>query len=332
MSTSHLFRKRYSVFVIVFSILCLLRTSSAHISQPDFRTNIVAANDFSKKAATDDIQNPTIEIIYQDCASDKKTHEKITKGVNFLYTFYQTKFDYNFSPELVVKIRIFESFDAYKKYIRKASPATTGSNVGLYIHRLREAIVWKNKDEDAFLSTVFHEASHLLLRSSVEICPKWINEGLSEYFEFLDVSKGDIQIKPQMVKDEKIKKWLSTQKMPDLYAYLTKYNEDWDKENNLSDEPRVLAWSLVYFLMSDQNGQVFIKDCLQYFSRKQIDKYASVRALDAYYPGKHPQFEKNWLTWIPEQRTSQVLIIHSNAPVRESRVQRFFKRVINFVS
>lgn len=328
MHASHFFYKWHSALLIIFTVFCFLKTSSANISQPtEYNKTAVSVT-----KAKPTLHQPAVEVIYQDCKRNEEDHKKILKGINFLYNFYETKFAYNFSPELVVKIRIFENYEAYKKYIRKVSPSTTGSNVGLYIHKLREAIVWKNKDEDSFFNTVFHETSHLLLRSSIDNCPKWINEGLSEYFEYLDITQDEVQIRPQLVKDFKIKKWISTQKTPDLYAYLTKYNEDWDKENNISDEPRVMAWSLVYFLMSDQQGQAFIKDCLQYFAKKQTDKYASVRALDSYYPGKHDKFEKKWLSWIPEQRTNHILTIETPKPVKESKVQRFFKRVKSVVN
>jgi hypothetical protein len=257
---------------------------------------------------------PRIEVIAEDFQMDAESNVKIKRGVNFLYNFYETKFAYTFSPDLLVKIRVFEDINAYKKYVRKASPSTTGSNIGLYIHSLKEAVVWKNKNEDQFLSTLFHETSHLLLRSNAENCPKWINEGLSEYFENMDVSGKEVYIKPQIIKDEKTKKWLATGKMPDLQAYLGKYNEEWDKENNLSDQPRALAWSMVYFLMSNDEGQAFIKDCLHYFYKKQTDKLASVRAIDTYYPGQHAKFEKDWKNWIPAERQNQILVIERPKP------------------
>jgi hypothetical protein len=199
---------------------------------------------------------------------------------------------------------------------------------------MREAVVWKNKNEDQFLSTLFHETNHLLLRSNAENCPKWINEGLSEYFENMDVSGKEVEIKPQMVKDEKIKKWLSANKMPDLQSYLGKYNEEWDKENNLSDQPRALAWSMVYYLMSDAKGQAFIKDCLHYFYKKQPDKLASVRAIDTYYPGQHKKFEKDWKTWIPAERQNQTLVIEKpkqSAP-QESKAVKLVKKVKSIFS
>ncbi len=311
--------KKYPL-LIIFTILCCLKASSANVSQPVSNNNTTHLSALAKEPAA----GPRIQIIPADHLMDKKQHEQIIRGIHFLYNFYITKFNYSFSSDLVVKIRVFENYDAYKKYIKKVSPTTTGANIGLYIHRLREAIVWKNKDESSFLSTLFHETNHLLLRSTVENCPKWLNEGLSEYFEFLDVSTQQVVIKPQGVKDHKIKRWLADDKMPDLYAYLTTYNEDWDKENNLSDAPRALAWSMVYFLMEDASGQDFIKNCLHYFSKKQIDKYASVRALDAYYPGKHTQFEKDWLKWIPSQRSNHILIIE--APAHEPKVHKLFKK------
>lgn len=285
------------------------------------------------KYASYKVAEPPIEVIAEDFQLDAESNVKIRRGVNFLYNFYETKFAYQFPPSLVVKIRVFEDINAYKKYIRKASPSTTGSNIGLYIHSLKEAVVWKNKNEDQFLSTLFHETSHLLLRSNAENCPKWINEGLSEYFENMDVSGKEVQIKPQIIKDEKTKKWLETGKMPELQAYLGKYNEEWDKENNLSDQPRALAWSMVYFLMSNNEGQAFIKDCLHYFYKKQSDKLASVRAIDIYYPGQHSKFEKDWKNWIPTEKQNQVLVIERPKPeIKESKTSKLMKKVLSIVN
>jgi len=327
MFISHFAHKKYPL-LIIFTVLCFLKASSANVSHPELLQDN-KKKQYKYAVQKDTYTGPKIEIIPGDCTLDKKENEQIVRGINFLYNFYITKFNYTFSPDLVVKIRVFESYDAYKKYIKKVSPTTTGSNIGLYIHRLREAIVWKNKDQSSFLSTVFHETNHLLLRSTVENCPKWLNEGLSEYFEYLDVSKEEVVIKPQPIKDNKLKKWYADDKMPDLYAYLTTYNEDWDKENNLSDAPRALAWSMVYFLMQDTDGRLFIKDCLHYFSKKQIDKYASVRALDAYYPGKHTQFEKDWLNWVPSEKTNHILIFEK--PAHEPKVHKFFKKIIHIL-
>ena len=312
---------------------CFINNSCTTVSQPATAEARQHGNT-SYKLANYTSAQPRIEVIAEDFQLDTESNVKIRKGVNFLYNFYQNKFAYEFSPSLVVKIRVFEDINAYKKYIRKASPGTTGSNIGLYIHSMKEAVVWKNKNEDQFLSTLFHETSHLLLRSNAENCPKWINEGLSEYFENMDVSGKEVQIKPQMVKDEKIKKWLSANKMPDLQAYLGKYNEEWDKENNLSDQPRALAWSMVYFLMSDAKGQAFIKDCLHYFYKKQSDKLASVRAIDTYYPGQHKKFEKDWKTWIPAERQNQTLVIEKPkqpAP-QESKAVKLVKKVKSIFS
>jgi hypothetical protein len=325
-------RKKAFLGLSIFVSSCFLTNSCTTVSQPVSKEvrqyEHTPARFINYKSL-----EPRIEVIAEDFKLDTESSTKIKKGVNFLYNFYETKFAYEFSPSLVVRIRVFEDINAYKKYIRKASPGTTGSNIGLYIHSMKEAVVWKNKNEDQFLSTLFHETSHLLLRSNAENCPKWINEGLSEYFENMDVSGKEVQIKPQLVKDEKVKKWLSSEKMPDLQSYLAKYNEEWDKENNLSDQPRALAWSMVYFLMSDAKGQMFIKDCLHYFYKKQPDKFASVRAIDSYYPGQRQKFEKDWKSWIPTERQNQVLVIEQPKPaVQESKAYKLVKKVMRIIS
>ncbi len=332
MFSAPLLPKRFFFFLSIFVSSCFIKTScttaTQSLAQEAKHYGYVSAKFIQNKAT-----EPRVEVIAEDFKLDLQTNHKINKGINFLYNFYETKFAYEFSPELVVKIRVFEDINAYKKYIRRASPNTTGSNIGLYIHNLKEAVVWKNKTEDLFLSTLFHETSHLLLRSNAENCPKWINEGLSEYFENMDVSGPEVQIKPQLIKDEKVKKWLAAGKMPNIDTYLAKYNEEWDKENNLSDQPRALAWSMIYYLMADQKGQVFIKDCLHYFYKKQTDKYASVRAIDTYYPGQHKQFEANWKRWIPAERQNQTLVVEKPKPtVHESKAAKLVKKIAKIFS
>jgi hypothetical protein len=120
-----------------------------------------------------------VEIIQPDSSVSPEVRDYLVRGIGFMYKFYITKFDYAFPKDLTVKIRVYRDLDDYKAYTSQVASSPISSHIGLYIHRLQEIVVWQGPDPDRFTKTVFHETSHLLLRSQTHYCPRWLNEGLS---------------------------------------------------------------------------------------------------------------------------------------------------------
>jgi hypothetical protein len=120
-----------------------------------------------------------VEIIQPDSSVSPEVRDYLERGIGFMYKFYITKFDYAFPKDLTVKIRVYRDLGDYKAYTSQVASSPISSHIGLYIHRLQEIVVWQGPDPDRFTKTVFHETSHLLLRSQTHYCPRWLNEGLS---------------------------------------------------------------------------------------------------------------------------------------------------------
>ncbi len=259
----------------------------------------------------------------------------MVKGIHFMYKFYITKFAYEFPTDFAVKIRVFSDMNEYQTYTSRIASSPISSHIGLYVHRLQEVVVYQGPDTARFLRTVFHETNHLLLRSHSNFAPRWLNEGLSEYFEGLNVVGMEPMVEPQFRKDQNLKKRATTGEIPSLYSYLSKTNRDWVKEDDISDEPRTMAWSLIYFLMQDSKGQMLVKDMLHYFAKSHTVEQASIQAMDYFY---HPQwfaeprlagnqyvpFEEAWLQWVEQDRTNQVLTMKPN---RESENEKWVKKM-----
>jgi hypothetical protein len=319
-------RKKYSVFTILFIFLCVFKANFADGVQPELRG---MTEDGSRKSLKSSRRNgPNIKLIQESCDLDEETLNQIKTGVNFLYDFYRIKLGYSFPKKFTVKLRVFGDFNEYKEYQNKVSRATQ-SNSGFYVNSLKEAVVFKNKNDKQFLSVLFHETSHMILRNRISDCPKWINEGLSEYFEGIDFTHGDeVLVKPQLIKDERTKRWLDAAEMPNVFYYVTIPNETWDREDDASPNPRTVGWSFVYFLMSSQKGQLALKDILNYISKHQGDPDASVRAMDYFYEGGHEQFKEDWKNWISGERYVQVI---DTDPLVEPRFKRFLKSITMWV-
>ncbi|MBD0254201.1 MAG: DUF1570 domain-containing protein [Cytophagales bacterium] len=278
-------------------------------------------NFFSSTALTQDTTRlPRVEIIQPDSSVSPEVRDYLVRGIGFMYKFYITKFDYAFPEDLTVKIRVYRDLDDYKAYTSQVATSPISSHIGLYIHRLQEIVVWQGPDSARFTKTVFHETSHLLLRSQTHYCPRWLNEGLSEYFEELDLTGVTPVVHSQPAKDKRMKKRLPEGHLPTLESYLTQTNRQWSREDNHSDAPRTVAWSLVYYLMDTPKGQLVIKDMLDYYRTQPVDTGQSLRVVNTFaeldsfaFPRAETavSFEGDWREWVAQERQEQPIAAES---------------------
>jgi len=76
-------------------------------------------------------------------------------------------------------------FDTYEEYAAQYARENPGRDPPLaFFSPSRNALVLYNDEADLTLrQTLFHEASHQYMNRYTEEAPKWLNEGLAEYFE-----------------------------------------------------------------------------------------------------------------------------------------------------
>lgn len=253
-------------------------------------------------------QLPVVELLTHDCVLDPLMQDKMHRGIQFMHNFYAQYLNYDFSDNLTVRIHIFKDANAYRQYIDATYPHIPKTWIGVYLSGTNEILVSLESDKDAFYRNVFHETSHLLLTDKVKNCPNWINEGLAEYFEYLDVDGNGVCVHPQAIKDNRTKIWRARNEMPDLLASVSMTNKEWNFNDNLSDsdQPRTLGWSVAYFLMSDAKGKAFIGQMLGYLARYPNDPKASLRAMDEYYPGGSQKLIREWQEWIGQKHTKHI--------------------------
>lgn len=127
-----------------------------------------------------------------NCELTPPVERAIVFGVSRILDTYKETFGFSYPDNFKVKVTIFGDKDKFLKY-QKEQLGSIISETGYYSSRYRETVVLQQKntkktsDAKEMVRTVFHEANHLLLRYNIPRCPKWVNEGLSEYFEGLNV-------------------------------------------------------------------------------------------------------------------------------------------------
>jgi hypothetical protein len=231
----------------------------------------------------------------------------IVFGASRIIDTYKDTFGFSFPDEFKLKITIFADQDEFIEYQKNQRSDGGISKTGYYSGRYSEAVVWKNKDPKTMVGVVFHEASHLTLRHHIPWCPTWINEGLSEYFEGLNVFGEKRRVYLQKNKSDWCKRWAKEGFPIKLDEYLSLSNDEWREfQKKDSKAAYSIGYSLVYFMMSRSSTEKVLKELLWDF-KKHGQKANSVQTINNHYPGGFEKFERTWRKWIPRARAYRPL-------------------------
>ncbi|HEX6882091.1 MAG TPA: tetratricopeptide repeat protein [Planctomycetota bacterium] len=144
----------------------------------------------------------------------------------------------------------FEEFDSYyRRTVQDADPPLA------YFSPSLNAIVLYNDEADVTLrQTLFHESSHQYLARYTADAPKWLNEGLAEYFEGWRMTpEGElVEKRPNLYDLKLLQDWLKGGKYlaPKILAGYTAQEFNDFKKLNPHLHPYlhyVTAWGMVYF-------------------------------------------------------------------------------------
>ena len=212
------------------------------------------------------------------------TEMKMQEGSKYIINFYES---INFPIEISnINLRVFSSFDDYKSHQKVNS--NTRSNNGYFSISKQEIVLFNN---ERIIRTFYHEFNHYLLRAHYKNPPKWINEGLSEYFEYMSDTEP-ISILPQKKKVARIKSWIDDEIQNDIEQVLTASNEQWAKQN-IKPQYRssTISYAIVFFLMSVEGGdQIIGKIIDELMNDKQPQD-----VLNTSYPGNFAKFIKDFI-------------------------------------
>jgi len=248
----------------------------------------------------------------QDCELTKPVERAIVFGVSRILDTYKETFGFSYPDDFKVKVTIFSNKDKFREYQKKQLGSII-SESGYYSGKYRETVVlWKKatkktKDAKQMVATVFHEANHLILRHHIPWCPSWVNEGLSEYFDSLNVFGENRRVFLRRDYSAWCKYWLKKGFPIKLDEYLSLSHEEWMKfRSEDSNAAYAIGYSLVYFMMSRSSTEKVLKELLWQFE-KHGKEANSIQTINEYYRGGLARFERNWRKWIPRARSYRPL-------------------------
>jgi len=242
-----------------------------------------------------------LQILTEGYRLSPQERSQIESGINFILGYYKQVFDYN--EDVPVKIRIFGNKRHFMSYQKDVSPVV--SEVGFYSPMYNEAVVNGERDKSEVIATIYHEANHSILTQKAPELPLWINEGLAEYFERIVPDDENVTVGHQDSRYYKLRQDLKSQKLPGLSSYLGSWDSAWKRDGQAQDDgTRSIAWSLVHYLMSTQEGQDTVIQILR--EKNNNPSVSSVEIIDKYYPGGLDKLEPNWHTHISQSPTLHV--------------------------
>jgi len=259
-------------------------------------------------------ENNFFEITYVDDEKmtdrlilDFETKNKIEKTLLKIFSFYSDHLELPYGYKLELKMRIFQTREAFDAYREEATSLKRVS--GYYSPKLKELVLWSHDRPERMLEVINHEASHAFVREIMAWCPKWLNEGLAEYFEHMKFENYLLRVYTDIPDDARVKEWLLKDELVSIKSYVEMPNKEWvAMHESGSKSPYTVAWALSAFLMSNDSGKQVIKQSIYSIVNEDRRNFSFVELVNRIYPGGLYMLERQWHEWIGEERRSQIFL------------------------
>lgn len=227
-------------------------------------------------------------------------------GVDRILTTYKDEFSLPYKDDFRVNVIIIKDQDHFLEF-QKQHIGKVISTSGYYSGSKKETVVWADNNIEEMLDTLFHEASHMILRNQVPSIPVWANEGLAVYFGGLNVIGKKKRINLSQNRHSWMKHWAENGMPIPLDVYLALDHKSWmalrKKDSNVA---YTIGYEVVYFMMSNSRNQNMFGQIINQYKIKG-EQAKATEMIDEYYKGGFEKFQEHWFKWIPKARNSRPL-------------------------
>ncbi|ESP94558.1 DUF1570 domain-containing protein [Pseudoalteromonas luteoviolacea] len=174
--------------------------------------------------------------------------------LNAIFRSYTSVIGLQAMRKVTLNIEVLPNRREYERVVKSYGGDGTNTT-GIYFGNKNTALVVQRSYEQT-MQTAVHEAVHAINQAVIGYSPRWLNEGLAEYFETVEVKMHHAKIKPQY--------FLNKQGHigGKVVAPLELLNAEhlWSTEN--AEPFYKSSWAFVHFLMSSNSGRQTLKDIL----------------------------------------------------------------------
>ena len=220
--------------------------------------------------------------------------ERLKTHVRKIFAIYQQALDIDYPQTREFRIVIYGDEAEYRRYQRQVAPILENAS-GFYNARTNQITTWGMADGH-LLRLITHEVSHAISASHGRFVPTWLNEGLAEYFEQIDVAGLGARVPVSDHWLHVLKRRQMHRQPPDLRLVLDAQHQDWYAANSHDAISYATSWSLVWFLMDSQEGRALVRDLL---ARTHNPASINTSALiSTRWPGGLAAFTEDWRKWL----------------------------------
>jgi len=221
--------------------------------------------------------------------------DQLSADVQQIYGILSKDLGLDHLRQVFINLRIIETQTDFQKYKNKVAPQVR-TKTGFYSSKNNEAVVFQGNNTERMRAVIRHESSHVITAGLYGYTPVWLNEGLAEYFETLQLSGQAREIKPVAHHLKHLRNKLARGQLIPVSHYLKIAPAQWYKDD--IEGHYAMAWSMVYFLMSSKEGQDFLQSILDQLA---INFCSGLRGSDFFsehYSGGMVRFEAQWRSWL----------------------------------
>ncbi|MGM9477417.1 DUF1570 domain-containing protein [Pedobacter sp. GSP4] len=194
-----------------------------------------------------------VELNLIGCKISDTEQKKIEKLIAYERMFCNEIFETKNNISLPVKINLFGKSKDFR--LAKREYNAPAKSDGFYVPALNQAFVYKGSD---FISVATHEASHSIFESNFKKSPKWINEGLAEFFETLDFDgDGNLYAYPQSARIKNIKTGIALNGTGHINQFLKIYDGSF-YGHDINDNYNT-AYGIIYFFIKSKSANTLKK-------------------------------------------------------------------------
>ncbi len=185
-------------------------------------------------------------------------HQKLTLKLNKLFEVYGQLLDRSLLKKVDINLRIYASKTAFNQIKAKHNMPIGDNTPGFYSHASNQAHLLLTSHA-ATMRTATHEAAHAINRGIIGYSPKWLNEGLAEYSEYIEVAGHNSRVYPN---ENWTSNGLVSEQLLPLGKLLTATNSDWNSE--IRNRLYATSWAFVYFMMDNQQRKGLLAKVIKY--------------------------------------------------------------------
>ncbi|KZN43770.1 DUF1570 domain-containing protein [Pseudoalteromonas luteoviolacea] len=203
----------------------------------------------------------------------------LSSRLNAIFRGYTSIVGLKAMRKVTLRVQVLPSRRLYERAVKAYGGDPTGT-AGVYFGIKNIAFVEQTSYE-ATMQTAIHEAIHAINQAVIGFSPRWLNEGLAEYFETVEVSMQVGEVKPNN----------HITRSGYITGHVLRPSQLIGAEDTWkSSDPVTMyrsSWAFVHFLMSSKSGKQSLKALMLQEQKEPCSSldYANVkRVLNGSYP------------------------------------------------